>query len=109
MKITEPPGRGKRLAGSLAAGAIVAGIAVAWDDGHNHAALVKATAAPEPKGVHETVGSILASGGIVTFLVVAALVFAVATVIGRRRTGRAAVPTYAQPSPRRRGRTYARW
>ena len=69
MKITQPSGRRARpagtrlrLAGSLAAGAVVAGILVAWDDRHNHAALVAAAQAPEPKGVHETVGSILAPG-----------------------------------------------
>ena len=118
MKITEPsgrrqPGRGKarRLAGSLAAGAVVAGILVAWEGLHNHAALAAAAAGPQPKGVHETVGSILATGGIFTFLVVAAVVFAVATVLARRRSARAAatVPTYPPAAPRRRSRASARW
>ncbi len=79
MKITKPAGRrqsgrgkARRLAGSLAAGAVVAGVLVAWEDLHNHAALAAAAAGPQPKGVHETVGSILATGGIVTSLVVAA-------------------------------------
>ena len=97
MKITKPAGprqsgRGKarRLAGSLAAGAVVAGILVAWEDLHNHAALAAAAAGPQPKGVHETVGSILATGGIFTFLVVAAVVFAAATVLARRRNARSA-------------------
>jgi hypothetical protein len=118
MKITEPSGRrppghhrARRLAGSLAAGAVVAGILVAWEDLHNHAALVASAAAPAPKGVHKTVGSILATGGIVTFLVVAAVVFAVATVLARRRSARAVatVPTYPPAAPRRRSRASARW
>jgi len=110
MKITQLPGRRagtrRRLAGSLAAGAIVAGGLVAWDDLHNHAALVASAAAPEPKGVHLTVGSILATGGIVTFLVVALAVFAVATVLARRRAARAGAGWQAEPA--RRGRVSAR-
>ena len=118
MKITEvsgrrQPGRGKprRFAGSLAAGAVAAGGLVAWEDLHNHAALAAAAAGPQPKGVHETVGSILATGGIFTFLVVAAVVFAVATVLARRRSARAVatVPTYPPAAPRRRSRASARW
>jgi hypothetical protein len=112
MKITEPsgrrpPGRWKRrLGGSLAAGAVIAGILVAWEDLHNHAALVASAAAPAPKGVHLTVGSILATGGIFTFLVVAAVVFAVATVLARRRAARAGAGWQAEPA--RRGRVSAR-
>ena len=113
MKITQssgprPPGRrkGRRLAGSLAAGAVVAGILVAWEALHNHAALAAAAAGPQPKGVHETVGSILATGGIFTFLVVAAVVFAVATVRARRRAARAGAGSPAEPA--RRGRVSAR-
>ena len=116
MKITEPsgrrqPGRGKarRLAGSLAAGAVVAGVLVAWEDLHNHAALAAAAAGPQPKGVHETVGSILATGGIVTFLVVAAVVFTAATMVARRRSARPAEAPYPAAAPRRRGRASARW
>ena len=116
MKITQPsgwrqPGCGKarRLAGSLAAGAVVAGVLVAWEDLHNHAALAAAAAGPQPKGVHETVGSILATGGIVTFLVVAAVVFAVATVLARRRNARSAEAPYPPAVPRRRSRVSARW
>jgi hypothetical protein len=115
MKITEPsrrpPGRrtGRRLAGSLAAGAAVAGLLVAGEDLHNHAALAAAAAGPQPKGVHETAGSILAAGGIVTALVVAAVVFAVATVRARRRYARSAGPRYPAAAPRRRSRAYARW
>jgi hypothetical protein len=115
MKITKPEGRrqagrGKawRFAGSLAAGAVVAGILVAWEDLHNHAALVASAAAPQPKGVHETVGSILATGGIFTFLVVAAVVFAVATMAARRRARPAETP-YSPAVPRRRSRASARW
>jgi heme/copper-type cytochrome/quinol oxidase subunit 2 len=114
MKITEPSGRrppghrrARRLGGSLAAGAVVAGILVAWEDLHNHAALAAAAAAPAPNGVHETVGSILATGGIFTFLVVAAVVFAVATVRARRRAARAGAGWQAEPA--RRGRVSARW
>ena len=112
MKITEPsrrpPGRRKarRLAGSLAAGAVVADILVAWEDLHNHAALVASAAAPAPNGVHETVGFILATGGIFTFLVVAAVVFAVATVLARRRASQAGAGWQAEPA--RRGRVSAR-
>jgi hypothetical protein len=113
MKITELPGRrqpghgkARRFAGSLAAGAVVAGILVAWEDLHNHAALVAAAAGPQPKGVHETVGSILATGGIFTFLVVAAVVFVVATVLARRRAARAGAGRQAEPV--RRGRVSAR-
>jgi hypothetical protein len=116
MKITKPAGRreagrGKtrRFACSLAAGAVVAGILVAWEDLHNHAALVASAAAPQPKGVHETVGSILATGGIVTFLVVAAVVFAVATVLARRRSARPAEASYPPAAPGGRGRASARW
>ena len=116
MKITQPSrrragisGTRLRLAVSLAAGAIVAGIAVAWDDLHNHAALVASAAAPEPKGVHETVGSILATGGIFTALIVAAVVFGVATVLARRRNALPAVPLYPAAAPRRRSRMSARW
>ena len=115
MKITEPsrrpPGRrtGRRLAGSLAAGAAVAGLLVAWEDLHNHAALAAAAAGPQPKGVHETIGSILTTGGIVTALVVAAVVFAVATVLARRRYARSAEPRYPAAAPRRRSRASARW
>ena len=115
MKITEPsrrpPGhrRARRLAGSLAAGAVVADILVAWEDLHNHAALVASAAGPQPNGVHETVGSILATGGIVTFLVVAAVVFAVATVLARRRNARPAETPYPPAAPRRRSRASARW
>ena len=103
----------KRLPVSLAVGALVAGALVAWDDLHNHAALVAAAAAPEPKGVHETVGSILAFGGIFTALIVAAVVFVIATVLVRRRDARsrarrAAMPLYPAVAPRRRGRTGAR-
>ena len=54
-----------------------------------------AAAAPQPKGAHETVGSILATGGIITALVVAAVVFAIATVLARRRNARPAAPLYA--------------
>ena len=116
MKITKPvgrrqPGRGKsrRLAGSLAAGAVVAGVLVAWEDLHNHAALAAAAAGPQPKGVHETVGSILATGGIFAFLVVAAVVFAAATVRARRRDARSAAAQYPPAAPRRRSRVSARW
>jgi len=116
MKITKPAGRrqagrgkARRFAGSLAAGAVVAGILVAWEDLHNHAALAAAAAGPQPKGVHETVGSILATGGIVTFLVVAAVVFAVATMAARRRGARPAEAPYPPAVPRRRSRVSARW
>jgi hypothetical protein len=116
MKITKPsgrrqPGRGKarRFAGSLAAGAVAAGILVAWEDLHNHAALAAAAAGPQPQGVHETVGSILATGGIFTFLVVAAAVFAVATVLARRRNARPAEASYPPVAPGRRSRASARW
>ena len=114
MKITppaRPPARRearpasaqRRLAGSLAAG-----IVVAWDDLHSHAALVAAAAAPQPKGVHETVGSILATGGIFAALIVAALVFVLATVLARRRNARSATPLYPA-AERRRSRASARW
>jgi hypothetical protein len=116
MKITKPAGRrqsgrGKagRFAGSLAAGALVAGALVAWEDLHNHAALAAAAAGPQPKGVHNTVGFILATGGIFTALVVAAVVFAIATVLARRRNARAAEPQYPPAAPRRRSRASARW
>ena len=115
MKITEPsrrpPGRrtGRRLAGSLAAGAAVAGLLVAWDDLHNHAALAAAAAGPQPKGVHETVGSILATGGIFTALVVAVAVFVIATVRAHRRNARTAETPYPPVAPRRRSRASARW
>src|SRR5439155_3132507 len=92
----------RRLAGSLAAGAVVAGMLVAWEDLHNHAALAAAAAGPQPKGVHETVGSILATGGIVTFLVVAAAVFAIATLVARRRNARPAEASYPPAAPGRR-------
>ena len=115
MKITQPSrrragpsGTRLRLAVSVAVGAAVAGILVAWDDGHNHAALVKAAQAPEPEGVHETAGSILAFGGIFTALVVALVVFTIATLLARRRNARPAVSLYPPAAPRRRGRTYAR-
>jgi hypothetical protein len=113
MKTTEPAGRrppgrrkARRLAGSLAAGAVVAGILVAWEDLHSHTALVAAAAEPQPTGVHQTVGSILATGGIVTALVVAGVVFAVATVLARRRAARAGAGWQAEPA--RRGRVSAR-
>ncbi len=115
MKITPPsrrrvrPGAQRRRAGSLAAGAVVAGLVVAWDDLHDHAALVTAAAAPQPKGVHETVGSILATGGIFTALIVAAVVFGIATVLTRRRNTRPTAPQYPAAPPRRRGRADARW
>ena len=116
MKITPPARRRarpasakRRLAGSLAVGAVVAGIVVAWDDLHSHAALVAAAAAPAPKGTHPTVGSILATGGIFTALVVAAVVFAIATVLARRRGARPAAPLYPAAAPRRRSRASARW
>lgn len=67
-----------------------------------------AAAAPQPKGVHETVGSILAIGGIFTALVVAAVVFGVATVLARRRKTRPGASLYPAAAPRRRSRTYAR-
>jgi hypothetical protein len=115
MKITKPSrrragpsGTRLRLAASLAAGAVVAGGLVAWDDLHNHAALVVAAAGPEPKGVRETVGSILAFGGIVTALVVALVVFTIATLLARRSHARPAVSAYPPAAPRRRSRTYAR-
>lgn len=103
----------KRLPVSLAVGALVAGALVAWDDLHNHAALVASAAAPEPKGAHETVGSILAFGGIFTALIVAAVVFVIATVLARRRDARsrarqAAMALYPAVASRRRGRTGAR-
>jgi hypothetical protein len=116
MKITKPAGRRQsgrrnrwRLAGSFAAGAVVAGILVSWEGLHNHAALVAAAAGPQPKGVHETVGSILATGGIVTFLVVAVVVFGAGTVLARRRNVRSAAPQYPPAAPRRRSRASARW
>ena len=99
----------KRLPVSLAVGALVAGALVAWDDLHHHAALVAAAAAPEPKGVHETVGSILATGGIFTALVVAAVVFVIATVRAHRRNARTAETPYPPVAPRRRSRASARW
>ena len=130
MKITQPSGRRwlsrrkaqqpagtrprtasvpQRLAGSLAVGALVAGVVVAWDDLHNHAALVAAAAAPQPRGGHETVGSILAVGGIGTALVVTVIVFAILTLLARRRKARsAAVPLYPPAAPRRRSRASAR-
>jgi hypothetical protein len=116
MKITEPsgrrqPGRGKarRFAGSLAVGAVVAGGLVAWEDLHNHAALAASAAGPQPKGVHETVGSILATGGIFTALVVAVAVFVIATVRAHRRNARTAETPYPPVAPRRRSRASARW
>ena len=116
MKITKPSrrragpsGTRLRLAVSLAVGAVVAGILVAWDDGHNHAALVAAAARPQPRGVHETVGSILAFGGIFTALIVAAVVFVIATVLARRRNARSAAPQYPPVAPRRGSRASARW
>jgi hypothetical protein len=118
MKITQSSrrragisGARLRLAVSLAAGAAVAGALVAWEDLHNHAALVAAAAAPEPKGEHLTAGSILATGGIFTFLVVALAVFVIATVLARRRSARAAatVPMYPPARPGRRSRASARW
>ena len=115
MKITQPSrrragpsGTRLRLAVSVAVGAVVAGGLVAWDDLHNHAALVAAAAGPEPKGVHETVGSILAFGGIFTALVVALVVFTIATLLARRRNARPAVSLYPPAAPRRRSRMYAR-
>jgi hypothetical protein len=115
MKITKPAGprqsghgKRRRIAGSLAVGAVVAGILVAWEGLHNYAALAAAAAGPQPKGVHETVGSILATGGIFTFLVVAAVVFAVVTVLARRRQARSAAPQYPPAAPRR-SRASARW
>ncbi len=115
MKITQPSGRRRartasaprRLAGSLAAGAVVAGLLVAWEDLHNHAALAAAAAAPEPKGERLTVGSILTTGGIVTALIVALAVFAIATVLARRRA-RAAAPQYPPVAARRGSRASAR-
>jgi hypothetical protein len=103
----------KRLPVSLAAGALVAGALVAWDDLHHHAALVASAAAPQPKGVHLTVGSILATGGIFTFLVITGLVFAATTVLARRRDARsrarrAALALYPAVAPHRRRRTDAR-
>ena len=115
MKIAEPPrrpprrGTARRLAGSLAAGAIVAGALVAWENLHNHAALAAAAAAPQPKGVHETVGSVLATGGIFTALIVTAVVFAVTAVLARRRDARTAETSYPPAAPRRRSRASARW
>ena len=116
MKITEPsgrrqPGRGKarRIAGSLAVGAVVAAGLVAWEGLHNHAALAASAAGPQPKGVHQTVGSILATGGIFTFLVITALVFAVTTVLARRRKARSATPLYPPVARPGRGRASARW
>jgi hypothetical protein len=116
MKITKPAGRrqsgrgkARRLAGSLAAGAVVAGILVAWEDLRNHAALAAAAAGPQPKGVHETVGSILATGGIFTALVVSAVVFVIVTVLARRRNARSAAPQYHPAALRRRSRVSARW
>ena len=117
MKIKKPSGRRRartasarrRLAVSVAVGAVVAGGLVAWDDLHNHAALVASAAAPEPKGVHETVGSILAFGGIFTALVVTLVVFAVATLVARRRKARAVASLYPPVAQRRRSRASARW
>jgi hypothetical protein len=101
MKITKPARRWAgtsrtrlRLAVSLAVGATVVGVLVAWEDLHNYAALAAAAAGPQPKGVHETVGSILATGGIFTFLVVSAVVFAAVTVLARRRKARSAALQY---------------
>jgi hypothetical protein len=117
MKITKPSGRGRartagalrrRLARSLVAGTIVAGAIVAWDGLHNHAALVAAAAAPEPKGEHLTVASILASGGIVMALAVTGIVFAVATLLARRRP-RSITALYPQAASRRRSRASVRW
>ena len=59
--------------------------------------------------MHLTVGSILADGGIFTFLIVAGIVFAVATVLARRRKARAAAPLHPPAAPRRRSRAGARW
>ena len=95
MKITPPSGRCRartasalrRLAGALAAGALVAGLLVAWEDLHNHAVLAAAAAAPQPKGEHLTVGSILT----------------------RRRNARPAATPYPLAPPRRRSRASARW
>jgi hypothetical protein len=116
MKITQPSrrragisGTRLRLAVSLAAGAVVAGVLVAWENLHNHAALAAAAAGPQPKGVHETVGSILATGGISTALVVAAVVFAAVTVLACRRDVRSATPQYPPTVPRRRSRVSVRW
>ncbi len=105
-RTTRPPRR--RLAGSVAVGALVAGALVAWDGLRNHAALVAAAAAPEPKGVHLTAGSILADGGIFMFLVVTGIVYAVATLLTRRRA-RSAASLYPQAASRRRSRAAVRW
>ena len=105
---TPQPGRGKRLAASAAFGAAVALALIAWDDLHHHASLVAATTASEPKGVHLTVGFILATGGIFTFLVVTLAAFVVVTILGRLRGGRrqaparSAVMPYAVPAKRGR-------
>ena len=49
------------------------------------------------------------TGGIFNFLVVAGVVFAVATVLARRRYARSAEPQYPAAAPRRRSRASARW
>jgi hypothetical protein len=59
--------------------------------------------------VHNTVGSILVTGGIFTALVVAGVVFVIATVLARRRNARAAEPLHPPVAPRRRSRASARW
>ena len=116
MKITQPSGRrqpgrrtGWRLAGSLAAGVVTAGVLVVWDDVRNHAALAAAAAAPQPRGVHETIGSILATGGIIVALAVTGIVFAITTLRARRRQARSAASLYPPAAPRRRSRASARW
>ena len=117
MKITQPSGRRQPGRADSAAARRLARrrrgrrrlVLVAWDDVRNHAALAAAAAAPQPHGVHETIGSILATGGIIVALAVTGIVFAITTLRARRRQARSAASLYPPAAPRRRSRASARW
>ena len=95
------------MLGSLLAGAVIAAVLVVFEDKYRHAALVASAA---KSGGHQTVASILAAGFVGITLIVALVVFVLATVLAAPPPGPAGAPRPAwqgapqTAAPRPRGR-----
>ena len=97
-----------RLPRSAVAGLAAAAALTLWVGTVRHAALVRGAAQPMSDGQKLTPGFILETGFVGTFVVATAMVFAVAAVLGKRATRRAARQDGGAPAARGGRRTAAR-
>ena len=99
----ERPGRDRFIA-SVLAGGIVAGLVTWWADSTFHRSLAASAARSAAHGHHQTVGGLLVSGFIAVTIVVATVLFILATGRAQRRPARLAAQLQARAAraPRRR-------